>query len=84
VRRRRRRVVITPHFIANEGWTREEFDGIFTRELVEKKDVLVPVWHEVTRQQVFDYSPTLANRVAIDWSLGADEVSRQLKRAIGD
>lgn len=77
-------LIITPHFIANRGWTREEFNAIFTRELVERADVILPVWHEVTREQVFEFSPVLADRVAVNWTLGPQEAVRRLKRAIGD
>jgi hypothetical protein len=77
-------LVITPHFIANRGWTREEFSAIFTRELVERADVILPVWHEVTRDQVFEFSAVLADRVAVNWNLGPQEAVRLLKRAIGD
>lgn len=77
-------LIVTPRFLDNPGWTKAEFDGIFTRELVEGRDVILPVWHEVTRAQVYAYSPVLANRLAVSWEFGADEVVRQLKRAIGD
>jgi hypothetical protein len=77
-------LVITPNFIANRGWTREEFSAIFSRELVDKTDVILPVWHDVTRDQVFEFSPVLADRVAVNWNLGLNEAVRRLKRAIGD
>ena len=77
-------LIITPNFIANRGWTREEFNAIFTRELVDRADVILPVWHDVTRDQVFEFSPVLADRVAVNWNLGPQEAVRRLKRAIGD
>lgn len=77
-------LVITPHFISNRGWTREEFSAIFTRELVDRTDVILPVWHDVTCDQVFEFSPVLADRVAVNWNLGPQEAVRRLKRAIGD
>ena len=76
-------VVITPNFLANTGWTREEFGAVFTRELIEKKDVILPVWSGVTREQVFNYSPVLADRLAANWSDGQDAVVRKLRQAIG-
>jgi hypothetical protein len=77
-------LVITPNFIANHGWTREEFNAIFTRELVDGADVILPVWHDVSRDQVFEFSPVLANRFAVNWNVGQQEAVRRLKRAIGD
>lgn len=75
-------LVLSSNFFSNTGWTRAEFDSIFTRELVENKDFLLPVWFGVTQKQVFEYSPSLANRVAIDWGVGEKEVLRRLHRKI--
>jgi hypothetical protein len=75
-------LVISPSFLSNSGWSRVEFDSIFTRELVEKCDLLLPVWHDVTVKDVFQYSPTLADRFALKWEVGVDEVVRRLHTEI--
>jgi len=71
-------VLLTPNFLANSGWSKREYESIFTRELVEKKRVILPVWHKVTAKDVYEYSPVLADRVAVNWSLGVEEVARRL------
>jgi hypothetical protein len=76
-------LVLTPNFLSNEGWTKREYDSIFTRELVEKQKVILPVWHNVGRDDVFKYSMILADRVAAQWSLGVEEVARRLMRSLG-
>lgn len=58
-------IVISPNFINNKGWSKTEFDSIFTRELVEKAELILPVWYNITQKEVFDYCPSLANRVAL-------------------
>jgi len=75
-------LVLSQHFFANSGWTRAEFNSIFTRELIERQDFLLPVWFGVTKEQVFDYSPSLADRVGVNWDLGVEEVVRRLLRVI--
>jgi hypothetical protein len=75
-------LIVSPHFLNNPGWTKVEFNSIFTRELLEQKDLILPVWHDVDKREVFNYSPTLADRVAVKWSEGEDEVVRRLHRAI--
>lgn len=55
-------VVLSPSFM-RKGWTNYELDGIVTRT-VSGEQVLLPIWHNVTKQQVIDFSPSLANRVA--------------------
>ena len=61
-------LVISKNFVANAGWTREEFNSVFSRELLEKRDLILPVWVDVTKEDVFQYSPILANRMAAIWT----------------
>jgi len=75
-------LVVTKNFIGNDGWTKAEFDSVFTKEIFEKGNVLLPVWHEVTAREVYEYSPWLANIKAVDWSEGEKEVVRKLQREI--
>ena len=75
-------LVVTKNFFGNEGWTKAEFDSVFTKEIIEKGNVLLPVWHEVTARKVYEYSPWLANVKAVDWKEGEKEVVRKLQRAI--
>jgi hypothetical protein len=55
-------VVLSPSFIA-KGWTNYELDGIVTRT-VSGEQILLPIWHNITKQEVVDYSPSLADKVA--------------------
>jgi hypothetical protein len=45
-------------------------------------NILLPIWHEVTAKEVYDYSAWLANIKAADWSDGEEEVVRKLHREI--
>ncbi|WP_162268314.1 toll/interleukin-1 receptor domain-containing protein [Bradyrhizobium manausense] len=75
-------LILTPNFLSNEGWTKREYDSVFTREVVEKQKLILPVWHDVSRDDVYRYSMILADRVAAQWSLGVEEVARRLVRAL--
>lgn len=55
-------VVLSPAFI-NKGWTNYELDGIVTRT-VSGEQILLPIWHNITKQQVMDFSPSIADKVA--------------------
>jgi hypothetical protein len=61
-------LVLSPSFFSNNGWTKREFDSIFTREILEEQRLVLPVWLGVGRQQVFDYSASLLNIKGLDWS----------------
>lgn len=75
-------VVLSPHFLANPGWTKVEFNSIFTRELVEGQNLILPVWKGVGKKEVFDYSPTLLDRLALRESEGIQQIASRLRKAI--
>lgn len=55
-------VILSPAFI-RKGWTNYELDGIVTRA-ISGEQVLLPIWHNITKQQVVDFSPSIADKVA--------------------
>lgn len=55
-------VVISRSFI-KKGWTNYELDGLMTKA-ISRQQVLLPIWHDITKQEVIDYSPSLADKVA--------------------
>lgn len=55
-------VVLSPSFI-NKGWTNYELDGIVTRA-ISGEQILLPIWHNITKQEVVEFSPSLADKVA--------------------
>ncbi len=75
-------LVLSPFFFNNSGWTRKEFDSVFTREILEGQGIVLPVWHNVSKEAVHEYSPSLLNVKGLDWSLGEEEVCRKLHAAI--
>jgi len=75
-------IVLSPHFFSNKGWGRAEFDSIFTREIIEKQNVILPVWHNVTVEQVYDYCPRLADKVGLNTNIGIKELARKLANEI--
>ncbi|SHK22283.1 TIR domain-containing protein [Bradyrhizobium lablabi] len=76
-------LILSPNFISNGGWTKVEFNSVFTREILEQRSVVLPVWHNVSARQVYEYSPSLADKVGLNWEqLGEAEVVRKLYNAI--
>lgn len=56
-------VVVLSHAFFGRGWTEYELDGLVSRT-VSGEQILLPVWHNVTKREVLEYSPSLADRVA--------------------
>jgi hypothetical protein len=75
-------LVLSKNFLSNPGWTKTEFDSIFTKELIEKQKVILPIWVNVSKKDVYEYSPSLANKVAIKWDVGEEEVIRKIHQTL--
>lgn len=60
-------LIITPNFLENSGWTKSEFNSIFSKGIMEKKSPFLPIWYNVNKEQVYNYSTTLADIYALQW-----------------
>ena len=70
-------VVLSPAFFAKQ-WPEYELRGLTAREMAGGK-VIVPIWHNVDRDQVLHFSPPLADKLAI---MSAGRSSTDLAHAI--
>jgi len=73
-------VILSPFFFAKD-WPRMELDGLLSRERYGSR-VILPVWHNVSRDDVVRFSPILASRVAISSARGVEVVADELRRAM--
>lgn len=55
-------IVISRDFIS-KGWTNYELDGLITRA-VNGEQTMLPIWHNITKREVINYSPSLADKLA--------------------
>lgn len=55
-------VVVFSEAFFSKKWTNHELDGLVTRA-VDGQQVLLPIWHKVTKAEVMAYSPSLADRL---------------------
>ena len=67
-------VVLSENYI-KKGWTQYELEGLFNIEMTKGKTIL-PIWHNITKQQVMDFSATLAGRKALtSATMTAEEIA---------
>lgn len=69
-------VILSPSFFAKE-WTQKELDALTSRETKDKK-VILPIWHNISAQEVSKYSPMLADRYAIISVEGVNKTAESL------
>ena len=59
-------IVFSPNYFAKKKtWTRREYSGLVAAEDVDKSRRIIPVWFEITREELFKKSPMIANRLAL-------------------
>ncbi|MDC4339584.1 TIR domain-containing protein [Acinetobacter baumannii] len=74
-------VVLSEAFIKKE-WTQYELDGLVAREMNGHKMIL-PIWHKISKTEVINYSPNLADKVALNTSINTiEEIAHQLADVI--
>ena len=56
-------IVVLSKAFFGKGWPEYELDGLVTRAITGDQ-VLLPIWHNVTKREVIGYSPSLADRLA--------------------
>lgn len=72
-------VVLSPTFIENY-WTNYELDGILKKESSIGVQVILPIWHKVTADEINRYSPSLADKYALNTAYNTiDEIVKKVK-----
>lgn len=79
-------VVISPSFIETaraSGWTRYELRGIVSNSIGPQGRRIVPVWLDLTRDEVLAWSPPIADLIAIDAAgKSIEDVALELLRVL--
>ena len=74
-------IILSKRFI-NKGWTNYELDGIITKA-VSGDQIVLPIWHNITKQEVIDYSPSLADKLARNTSsYTVNEIAEEISEVI--
>jgi TIR domain len=77
-------IVVFSRAFFGKNWPQYELDGLLNRQMDGKK-VILPIWHEVTQHEVSSYSPSLADKVAVETSkLSIDAIIKEIKAVVDD
>jgi len=72
-------VVLSKAYFKRKRWTEHELNGLFARERA-GKTIILPIWHEVTPDDIGEYSPAFVDRIAMDSKKNSiEEMVRNLK-----
>ncbi|MDQ1124015.1 toll/interleukin-1 receptor domain-containing protein [Microbacterium trichothecenolyticum] len=75
-------VILSPDFF-NKHWTRAELDALFSAKMATGENLVLPVWHRVTKEEVTAHSPLLAGVLAANTTLNTvEEIADQIAAVV--
>lgn len=76
-------VILSSDFFAKQ-WTQAELDALFSKKMASGENLLLPIWHRVTRDEVQTHSPLLAGIMALNTSLMTiDQIAQNIVEVAG-
>jgi len=77
-------VVILSNAFFAKNWSQYELDGLVIREMGAGNQIILPLWHNISRAEVAAQSPSLAGRFALRTTdLSVEEIADQIAEVIG-
>jgi TIR domain len=70
-------LILSPAFFA-KPWPRRELRGLTTREILMDQRILLPIWHEVSAEEVAAFSLPLADLYGVRTTLGLEDVADRI------
>lgn len=75
-------VVVLSHAFFAKNWPQYELDGLVTREMTGEQ-VILPLWHRMTKSEVIAKSPSLADKVARNTAdFTVEEIAKEIAGVI--
>lgn len=76
-------VIFSKSFFA-KGWPQYELDGLVTRSVSGEQSIL-PIWHEITKDQVMAHTPSLADKIARSTSTHTvRDIAEEIAAVVGE
>lgn len=67
-----------------KAWPNYELNGLVSLN-IERPGILLPIWHEVTKEHILDFSPPLADIVSLSTNnLTVKEIAENLEKILGE
>src|SRR5690625_4976612 len=77
-------VVLSPSFL-KRYWTNYELDGILNIESSVGRQMILPIWHNITADEIQEYSSSLSNRLAMNSYYNTiEEIVKRVKGLVKD
>lgn len=75
-------IVVLSKAFFGKGWPNYELDGLVTKS-VDGDQVLLPIWHNITKDEVVSYSPSLADKLARNTTMQTvEEIAEEIVEVV--
>ena len=75
-------IVILSKDFFSKRWPEHELNGLYAMATNTSNKIILPVWHNITKEEVLSYSPMLADIVALRTDIGIDVIGEELEKEI--
>jgi len=64
-------VILSENFFKKE-WTKLELNALFSKETIYSEKTIIPIWLDISKKEIFEHSPFMADKLAITASRNSD------------
>jgi hypothetical protein len=57
-------IIVVSRKFFEKNWPQEEFRALHNKQVVLRRKVILPIWHNITQEEVLLHSPLLADKFA--------------------
>ena len=75
-------IVVLSHAFFQKKWPKYELNALVAREMADKP-VILPIWHNITEDEIMAYSPGLTDKIALNTSNAPiDEIAQEIAKKV--
>lgn len=75
-------IVILSQSFFKKRWPKEELNGLMARSTSTTDKIILPVWHDISKEYVLKQTPILADKLATSTANGLNSVAGDIARAL--
>ncbi|WP_369855286.1 toll/interleukin-1 receptor domain-containing protein [Candidatus Thalassolituus haligoni] len=77
-------IVVLSHAFFAKKWTKKELYSLENRQINENRKIVLPVWHNVTSNEVATFSPFLGDTIALTSDIEMRKLTNQILESVAD
>jgi WD40 repeat protein len=78
-------LIVSKNLLSNKSWARAEFEALQTRQILSgEKRILLPIWLDVSAEEVKQFSAWLADKFALDGAENIAQIADKLVKVFNE